>query len=103
MQSSPLQGVRRRLAAWFGGIKSNQSSQIVRVVAQHNEHMWPRLDVYEQQASEYLRSSWVYVAVTRIAEAAALVPYQVYQAQVSRRSGRSIIPLSNCCAIRIRS
>jgi HK97 family phage portal protein len=34
--------------------------------------------VYEQQADEYRRSSWVYVAVTRIAEAAALVPYQVF-------------------------
>ncbi len=59
-------------------LKAASLADIVRVVAGHNDPLWPRLDVYEQQANEYLRSSWVYVAVTRIAEAAALVPYEVY-------------------------
>jgi HK97 family phage portal protein len=58
--------------------KAGDPARIVRIVAGHNEPVWPRLDVVEQQADEYLRSSWVYVAVTRIAEAAALVPYQVF-------------------------
>ncbi len=58
--------------------KSADPGQIVRLIASHNEPIWPRLDGVEQQANEYLRSAWVYVAVTRIAEAAALVPYLVY-------------------------
>src|SRR5260221_10882981 len=75
----PFQSFRQRLARVVGRAnKAAGIAQIVRLVAGHNESMWPRLDVYEQQANEYLRSSWVYVAVTRIAEAAALVPYEVY-------------------------
>src|SRR5260221_2978767 len=75
----PFQSFRQRLARVVGRAnKAAGIAQIVRLVAGHNESMWPRLDVYDQEATEYLRSSWVYVAVTRIAEAAALVPYEVY-------------------------
>ncbi len=78
----PFQSFRQRLARVVGRAnKAAGIAQIVRLVAGHNESMWPRLDVYDQQATEYLRSSWVYVAVTRIAEAAALVPYEVYATQ----------------------
>ncbi len=76
----PLQVFRERMARLIYGnaVKAGDPAQIVKVIAGRNEPLWPRLDLYEQQASEYLRSAWVYVAVTRIAEAAALVPYQVY-------------------------
>src|SRR5260221_4704601 len=82
----PFQSFRQRLARVVGRAnKAAGIAQIVRLVAGHNESMWPRLDVYEQQANEYLRSSWVYVAVTRIAETAALGPYQVYSARGETR------------------
>ena len=58
---------------------SRQLAQMVRAIADHNTPIWPRLDVYKSQAAEYSRSSWVYVAVTRIAEAAALVEPLVQQ------------------------
>ncbi|MCC7446294.1 MAG: phage portal protein [Anaerolineae bacterium] len=79
----PLQAFRDRMARLIDGrgrsaVKVGDPAQIVKVIAGRNEPLWPRLDLYEQQAGEYLRSAWVYVAVTRIAEAAALVPYQVY-------------------------
>ncbi|MHB8750590.1 MAG: phage portal protein, partial [Aggregatilineales bacterium] len=54
-------------------------TELVRVIADHNTNLWPRLDIFKAQAEEYARSSWVYVAVTRIAEAAALVPFGVHQ------------------------
>ena len=76
---TPFESIRKRMAGWIGGaVKASGVAQIVRLVSGHNEPVWPRLDIYDQQATEYLRSSWVYVAVTRIAEAAALVPYEVY-------------------------
>lgn len=76
----PLQAFRDRMARLIYGsaVKAGDPAQIVKVIAGRNEPLWPRLDLYEQQSGEYLRSAWVYVAVTRIAEAAALVPYQVY-------------------------
>src|SRR5689334_23062412 len=76
---TPFGSLRQRVARWIGGaIKASGASQIVRLVSGYNEPLWPLLNGYDQQAAEYLRSSWVYVAVTCIAEAAALVPYEVY-------------------------
>jgi len=90
--SIPLQAFRDRMARLIYGsaVKAGDPAQIVKVIAGRNEPLWPRLDLYEQQAGEYLRSAWVYVAVTRIAEAAALVPYQVYavdgEAQIAQNN-----------------
>ncbi len=54
-------------------------SQLVRLIADHNTPIWPNLSAYGDQADEYARSAWIYTAVTRIAEAAALVPFSVYR------------------------
>jgi len=48
-------------------------------VALHNEVVWPNLAETEAQSRVYQSSSWVYVAVSRIAEAAALVPLRVFR------------------------
>ncbi len=60
-------------------------AHLVRVIADHNTPLWPRLDRYSAQSDEYTRSSWVYVAVTRIAEAAALVPINTFQITDGKR------------------
>src|SRR5690349_17587349 len=73
-------GTAVKVAKQNGKQISPEAAQIMRVVAEHNQHLWPRMDTAMQQADEYQRSSWVYVAVTRIAEAAALVPMEVYAA-----------------------
>jgi len=57
-------------------------------VARHNAYGWPALTTYERQAAVYEDNAWVYVAVNRIAEAAALVPLRV-----SRRVGERRVPL----------
>lgn len=57
-------------------------------VARHNAFGWPALTTYERQAAVYEDNAWVYVAVNRIAEAAALVPLRVY-----RQAGERCIPL----------
>ncbi len=88
----PTRSLRDRLARLLR-VKVGDPMPIVRVIAAHNEPAWPRLDVYEQQADEYLRSSWVYVAVTRIAEAAALVPYQVFATDGEARIAQNNHPL----------
>ncbi len=72
---------RRNWLARLFRTKAAEPAQIVRLVAAHGAAAWPDLDSprgYRQQAEEYQRSAWVYVAVTRIAEAAALVPYEVH-------------------------
>ncbi len=63
---------------------------LIRTVADHNAPIWPNTADAINQADEYTRSAWVYVAVTRIAEAASLVPFGVY-----RLDGEKQIALNN--------
>jgi HK97 family phage portal protein len=46
-------------------------------VARHNHYGWPNLAETAAQTRVYQQSPWVYIAVNRIAEAAALVPLKV--------------------------
>jgi hypothetical protein len=48
-------------------------------VAAHNQVLSPDLSLIDLQARVYQQSPWVYLAVSRIAEAAALVPLRVYR------------------------
>ncbi|GAB4573105.1 MAG: hypothetical protein Kow0077_14460 [Anaerolineae bacterium] len=67
-------------------------------VAQHNAYAWPALTTYERQAAVYEHNAWVYVAVNRIAEAAALVPLQVYRRQGERRVALNAHPAERLLA-----
>ncbi|MEZ4671832.1 MAG: phage portal protein [Anaerolineae bacterium] len=49
----------------------------VQAVALHNSYRWPNLAEAQAQSELYRQSPWVYIAVNRIAEAAALVPLRV--------------------------
>jgi phage portal protein BeeE len=69
------------------GVQTRGLSQMMRAIADHNTPIWPRLDVYKEQAAEYSKSSWVYVAVTRIAEAAALIDPLVFEVIDGKRIG----------------
>jgi HK97 family phage portal protein len=57
----------------------------VEAVAVHNTHAWPNLAEAEAQSRVYQSSPWVYIAVNRIAEAAALVPLHVLRIEGERR------------------
>jgi len=72
---------------------STARSQYVRAIAAQNGPNWPRLDIYSAQADEYARSSWVYVAVTRIVEAMALVPFGVYGLHGEKQTALANHPL----------
>jgi HK97 family phage portal protein len=61
-------------------------------VARHNACAWPALTTYERQAAVYESNPWVYVAVNRITEAAALVPLRVYRLHGERRESLSAHP-----------
>jgi HK97 family phage portal protein len=50
-------------------------------VAVHNNYLWPNLAEAHAQTVVYRQSPWVYVAINRIAEAAALVPLHVLRVQ----------------------
>ncbi len=50
----------------------------IAAVATRNTMNWPNLAEAEAQARLYQQSPWVYIAVSRIAEAAALVPLRVH-------------------------
>jgi len=50
----------------------------IAAVATRNSYNWPNLAEAEAQARLYQQSPWVYIAVGRIAEAAALVPLRVH-------------------------
>lgn len=50
-------------------------------VAVHNNYVWPNLIEAQAQTTVYRQSPWVYVAINRIAEAAALVPLRVMRVE----------------------
>jgi HK97 family phage portal protein len=54
-------------------------------VARHNTTLWPNLAETGAQAAVYRQSPWVYIAINRIAEAAALVPLRVLRLEGERR------------------
>ncbi len=54
-------------------------------VARHNAFIWPNLAETGAQAGVYSQSPWVYIAINRIAEAAALVPLRVLRLEGERR------------------
>lgn len=64
---------------------AQKQSAITAAVAAHNDRLWPELALTGAQARVYEQSPWVYVAVSRIAEAAALVPLHVYRLERERR------------------
>lgn len=83
------------MANWFERFFNRKKQDNLRqqvphlaAVARHNAFTWPALTTYERQAAVYESSAWVYVAVNRIAEAAALVPLSI-----TRREGERSIPL----------
>lgn len=55
------------------------SATHIEAVANHNAHLWGGMSDTRTQMDVYQWSSWVYMAVNRIAEACALVPLQVYR------------------------
>lgn len=56
----------------------------ISAVAGHNVHRWGDHAEHEAQGRAYRASTWVYVAVNRIAEAGALVPLHVLRAEGDR-------------------
>lgn len=68
---------RSRAASGLGNVAPH-----LQAVAQHNAFMTPAAPAH---TSLYHESSWVYVSVNRIAEAAALVPLHVYRLDGERR------------------
>lgn len=71
-----------RFRALFKGLRP---APHVRVVAAHNAYHFPNLGETHMQTRVYQQSSWVYVAINRIAEAAALVPLHVYRLDGEQR------------------
>lgn len=57
----------------------------IEAVARHNAYVWPNLAATSGQTQVYRQSPWVYVAINRIAEAAALVPLRVLRLDGERR------------------
>src|SRR5579864_2021824 len=52
--------------------------RLISGIAEQTGRAWPHLDIFKQQGEEYTKSAWVFTAVSRIAESAALVPFGVY-------------------------
>ncbi len=67
----------------------------VRMIAQHNHTLFPNFGGDAAQADAYTHSPWVYLAVSRIAEAAALVPLHVYRLTGEQRIPVERHPLEN--------
>lgn len=82
------------MPAWFdrlfgrrrnGAARLREDRPHLAAVARHNAYAWPALTTYERQAAVYESNAWVYVAVNRIAEAAALVPLSIHRLEGERR------------------
>jgi HK97 family phage portal protein len=73
------------LAALFNGRERLRPAPHIAAVARHNALLWPQVSGTEQQSRIYQESPWVYMAVNRIAEAAAPVPLQVMRLEGEKR------------------
>ena len=60
------------LSRLFGRRSGLRPAPHLEAVAVHNSFSWPNLDLAEAHTTVYRQSPWVYVAINRIAEAAAL-------------------------------
>jgi HK97 family phage portal protein len=69
----------------------------VEAIALHNSFTWPNPAESEAQTRVYQASPWVYIAVNRIAEAAALVPLHIVQEreQVNRHPLERLLQAPN--------
>ena len=67
------------------GLRPVNSVPHVQAVAGHNAHLWSGMDDTRTQMDVYQWSSWVYMAVNRIAESCALVPMEVYRMDGERK------------------
>ncbi|GIL13997.1 MAG: hypothetical protein BroJett038_27170 [Chloroflexota bacterium] len=83
----------QRLSALFN--RRLRPAPFVAAVAQHNDFRWPNLAETQSFSLVYQQSSWVYVAINRIAEAAALVPLRVRRLDGERRVEIERHPLEN--------
>ena len=74
---------------WFSNLFNRRAglrpAPHVTAVARHNAYGGPNLAEAQGQARVYQQSPWVYIAINRIAEAAALVPLHVYRLQGEQR------------------
>lgn len=86
------------LAQLFNGRGRLRAAPHLAAVAQHNSVTWPDTSGAQAQAHLYQRSPWVYVAINRIAEAAALVPLHVYRLEGERRVPVARHPLEDLLA-----
>ncbi len=57
----------------------------VQALARHQTGLWPEQGDEAARARVYQQSPWVYIAINRIAEAAALVPLQVFRLEGEQR------------------
>ncbi len=73
------------LSNFFGNRRGLRPAPHLQAVAVHNDHVWPNLSQAQAQTRLYQQSPWVYIAINRIAEAAALVPLHVLRLDGERR------------------
>jgi HK97 family phage portal protein len=73
------------LSRLFGKRSGLRPAPHLEAVAVHNNYVWPNLAEAQAHTTIYRQSPWVYVAINRIAEAAALVPLHVVRVQGERR------------------
>jgi HK97 family phage portal protein len=74
------------LSRLFGKRRGLRPAPQLEAVAVHNTFVWPNLAEAQAHTTIYRQSPWVYVAINRIAEAAALVPLHVFRVQGERRA-----------------
>jgi HK97 family phage portal protein len=78
--------VFNRLSTFLNRQRGLRPAPHVAAVAVHNDHLWPNLAETQAQSLVYQQSPWVYIAVNRIAEAAALVPLKVLRLDGEQRT-----------------
>ncbi len=92
------QGVQLNAPTGSGTNRLRTQTPHLAAVARHNAYAFPALSTYERQAAVYESSAWVYVAVNRIAEAAALVPLDIFRLAGERRLPQDAHPAERLLA-----
>ena len=74
-----------RLRKRFSGREQRRAPSQLQALTRHQAGLWPEHGDEAARARVYQQSPWVYIAINRIAEAAALVPLQVLRLEGEKR------------------
>lgn len=79
----------------FKAARDGKIGDIFQAIGTRNQNTWEDLSAYFNQAKEYTRNPWLYIAINRLAETGSLVQFNVFKLEGERKTPQVNHPLEN--------